>query len=87
MRYVGLMFLGMVLWAGQASADMLHAEEAEKVLTQGKTISEFYVEAKFAAVRYTRVIYRNDLYICRDLQAGGQVRIACWDDRKVKLDN
>ena len=86
MRYVGLVFLGMVLWGGQASAEMLDAEEAEEVLTQGKTVSEFYEGTKYAGQRWTRVIYRNDLYICQDLKAGGQVQIVCWDDRIPNSD-
>ena len=42
MRYVGLVFLGMVLWAGQAVAAELDMERSEEVLVNGKMISEHY---------------------------------------------
>ncbi len=85
MRYVGLMALGMVLWAGQVTAKPLDAEKSLEVLVQGKTISEYY-EADSKA-RYTRVIYRKKLYIFKDGKVTGSSFVYCWDDEVVKLDN
>ena len=92
MRYVGLMFLGMVLWAGQVTAEPLDAEKSLEVLVQGKTISQYYGEdSRYnrmkSKVRYTRVIYRKKLYICEDGMWSGKSYVRCWDDEVVKRDN
>ena len=72
MRYVGLVFLGMVLWAGQASAVELTIVESEKVLIKGKVVSEYYMTNKEKPVdvdtitRITRVIWQSKLFVCQD---------------------
>ena len=92
MRYVGLVFLGMVLWAGQVTAEPLDDEKSLEVLVQGKTISQYYGEdsrynRRGRKVRYTRVIYRKKLYICEDGMGSGRSYVYCWDDKVVKRDN
>ncbi len=86
MRYVGLVFLGMVLWAGQASAAKVDAEFALEIISQGKTIGEFYEENVDGAYRYSRVVHNGKLYICSDGLTGGPhldkyyVAYSCYDD-------
>ena len=86
MRYVRLMFLGMVLWAGPASAEMVPLEMAKQVLIEGKTIGEFYKKVGDALYRESRVIHDGSIYICKDwLSVLGSVRdlyvsVRCWND-------
>ncbi len=40
MRYLGLVFLGLVLWVGQALADEVSDKLALRVITEGKNIGE-----------------------------------------------
>ena len=92
MRYVGLVFLGMVLWAGQVTAEAINSEKSLEVLVQGKTISQYYeADSRHNRMgrkaRYTRVIYRKKLYICEDGMWSGRSHVRCWDDEVVKLDN
>ena len=62
MRYVGLVFLGMVLWAGQASAERIATKEAVKILIDGRIMHQ---HLSGSSLTY-RVIYRGTYYICYD---------------------
>ena len=91
MRYVGLVFLGLVLWAGQASADQVSDKLAKRVMTQGLTIGEDYYGTGPSAKRMSRVVYKFELYICMDYLKGlitqqpktvaptMDVMIRCWE--------
>ena len=78
MRYVGLVFLGLVLWAGKASAEFFIFDDAMKIIVKGETISELYYGIGEDAVRYSRVIYKNKLYICSDYQDMNTVFYRCY---------
>ena len=82
MRYIGLVFLGLVFWAGQASAYMLSPDESLKVIIKGKTISEQYRRGNDEdVIRWSRVVYKNKLYICSDTLYKRTVAYLCYDDR------
>ena len=86
MRYVGLVFLGMVLWAGQAVAITIGSERSKSILLNGEVISETYntnIRLDLEYTRITRIKYRGGLYICRDNVEGSEVRVECFDDRRV----
>ena len=96
MRYVGLMFLGMVLCGGHtAGAVEMTAAESMKIVTNGKVVSEHTrLSGKWKdVVRTTRIIWKGRLYICEDYvvfhekvtpdQANGQVVAHCYDDVKA----
>ena len=96
MRYVGLMFLGMVLCGGHtAGAVEMTAGESMKVVTNGKVVSE---HTRFSGnfkgvVRTTRIIWKGRLYICEDYvvrhdkitpdQVNAQVVARRYDDVKA----
>ena len=92
MRYVGLVFLGMILWAGQAGADQVSNKQAERIITRGETIGEDYYGEGPQAKRISRVVYNLELYICMDflgvppnqmpntVAPTNHVLISCWDD-------
>ena len=84
MRYVGLVFLGMVLWAGQAMAAELDMERSEEVLVNGKIISEHYFQPPNSyqpPVRFSRVIHDDDLFICIDRVHDAKLNMACYDEK------
>ena len=96
MRYVGLMFLGMVLCGGHtAGAVEMTAAESMKIVTNGKVVSEHTrLSGKFKdVVRTTRIIWKGRLYICEDYvvwhdkvtpdQVNAQVVARCYDDVKA----
>ena len=71
MRYVGLVVLGLVLWAGQASAERVSDERALLIVVNGKTIGEHYKTVEYEGissveVRTSRVVFRTELFICND---------------------
>ena len=92
MRYVGLVFLGLVLWAGQASAArIMDRQSTLEIITEGKTIGEFYttLEVFDQQVNYrtSRVVYQGRLFICSDwlIAPDGEnnkqkVSYTCYDD-------
>ena len=86
MRYVGLVFLGMVLWAGQAMAAELDMERSEEVLVNGKIISEHYFQTPNSyqpPIRFTRVIHDDDLFICIDniRMEDKKLNMTCYDEK------
>ena len=86
MRYVGLVFLGMVLWTGQAMAAELDMERSEEVLVNGKMISEHYwqpANTYAPPVRFTRVIHDDDLFICFDSvgMKDKKLNMTCYDEK------
>ena len=42
MRYFGSFVLGMMLWAGQASAGVVEGKEAFEVLSEGTIVPSFH---------------------------------------------
>ena len=74
MRYVGLVFLGLVLWAGQASADhhvrKLEGPRASTVLVLGEAVASTWETETFT--RHTRVIYNEQYWMCRDNELLGR---------------
>jgi len=94
-RYLSLMFLGMVLCLGHtAAAKELTAAESMDVVTKGKVVSQYiqtYGKHKdgLDTVRTTRIIWQGRLYICEDYlvfhdtQANGQVVARCFDDENL----
>ena len=86
MRYVGLIFLGMVLWAGQAMAAELDMERSEQILIKGKIVHERFIvkDRSYEFPRVTRVLYKGDLYICTDYLSAKQVNFRCFDDKPDK---
>ena len=99
MRYVGLMFLGMVLCGGHTTgAAEMTAAESMKVVTNGKVVNQYIQtygkhEDGLDTVRTTRIIWKGRLYICEDYlvfhekvtpnQANGQVVAHCFNDEKA----
>ena len=64
MRYVVLVFLGLVLSAGQASAEELIDGDAVKILKHGKII---HVQNREGMSRTQfSVIYKDQYFVCRD---------------------
>ena len=96
MRYVGLMFVGLVLWVGQASAArIIDRQVALEIITEGKTIGESYstLEAFDQQVNYrtSRVVYQGRLFICHDWLIAPDdannkqnVSYTCYDDQYVE---
>ena len=74
MRYVGLVFLGMVLWAGQAAADhhvrRLEGPRAATVLVFGEVVASTWETKSFT--RHTRVIYNEQYWMCKDTSLLGE---------------
>ncbi len=64
MRYLGLVFLGLVLSAGQASAEELIDGDAVKILKDGKIIHMQNREAQWGT--QFSVIYKDQYFVCRD---------------------
>ena len=64
MRYVGLVFLGLVLSAGQASAELLIDGDAVKILRDGKIIHNKNREASWTT-KFS-VIYKDQYFACID---------------------
>ena len=96
MRYLGLVFLGMILCRGQtAGAVQMTAAESMEVVTNGKVISEHTrLSRKWnETIRTTRIIWKSRLCICEDQvvfhekitadQVNGQVVATCFDDEKA----
>ena len=85
MRYLGLLFVGMVLWAGQASTDVvMNPDKAREILLNGETISEIY-RADRGGEEYKRIMrirYNDALYICTDQVAVVVVKIQCFDETR-----
>jgi len=68
-RYLGLVFLGMILCKGQtAGAVQMTAAESMEVVTNGKVISEHTRHSRKwnETIRTTRIIWKSRLYICED---------------------
>ena len=84
MRYLGLVFLGMVLWAGQAVAAELDMERSEEILVNGKIISEHYFQTPNSyqpPIQFTRVIHDDDLFICIDNVRDMKLNMTCYDEK------
>ena len=83
MRYVGLVFLGLLLWAGQVSAVLLDHERSKFILSSGEILSETYNTSLKRDFEYTliaRIRYDGGLYICTDFVYHGVVRVCCFDE-------
>lgn len=77
MRYIGLVFLGLVLWAGQASAVLLEQKWAEEIVLNGEIIHKHVSEKK--GMFEMRVIHKNTYYMCMDSnRVGVGFRLKCW---------
>tara|TARA_B100001059_G_C17468012_1_gene395514 strand:- start:97 stop:441 length:345 start_codon:yes stop_codon:yes gene_type:complete len=87
-RYVGLVFLGLVLWTGQASAELMSLKQSETIVAKGKTISEYYkrTDHQKIAVRHSRVVYNNVLFICTDYVEKFDVVVGCFSVDGYFLD-
>jgi hypothetical protein len=84
-RYVGLVFLGLVLWAGQAVALEIDGGTSKVILEKGKIVHERYDSSvKYPLQRVTRVFYRGNLFICTDYVQQRQAFFRCFDDRPAK---
>lgn len=75
MRYVGLAFLGMVLWTGQVSAAKYEDEQALKIISEGKIINTHNVNEQ---VLKLRVLYKGNYHICTDGAFSDTVFLQCW---------
>ena len=75
MRYVGLVFLGLSLWAGQASADLVQNKEAVKIILEGKIIHK---HIKDGVSLYMRVIHKGTYYICYDGKVSEEAYVDCF---------
>ena len=64
MRYVVLVFLGLVLSAGQATAELLVDGDAVKILRDGKIMHKNNAEG-LKIFRYG-VIYKGQYFVCID---------------------
>ena len=64
MRFLGLVFLGLVLSAGQASAEYLRDGDAVKILKDGK-ILHIHTREKVWKIRFN-VIYKSQYFVCLD---------------------
>ena len=64
MRYLGLVFLGLVLSAGQASAEVLRDMDAAKIFRDGK-IAHKNNATGLQIFRYG-VIYKGQYFVCMD---------------------
>ena len=73
MRYVGLVFLGMVLLSSQAFAKTYEDSEAEKIITSGKII-HMEVDGSFFNIR---VIYKSSYYSCYEYSYDGKLSLTC----------
>ena len=64
------MFLGLVLWAGQAAADhhvrKVEGPMAATVLVFGEVVASTWDTTAF--IRHTRVIYKERHWLCKDSQ-------------------
>ena len=77
MRYVGLVFLGLVLGAGQAAADLLEQKSAEEIILKGEIIHK-HVNEKSRWFEM-RVIHKDTYYKCIDFYLAGEgFRLKCW---------
>ena len=74
MRYVGLVFLGMVLWAGQASAAVFEGKEAAEIISYGEII---HSHVRSERSLFLRVLYEGDYYICSDGNLTEAVFLQC----------
>ena len=99
MRYLGLVFLGIVFCGGHtAGAVEMTAAESMEVVTNGKVVNQYiqtYGKRKdgLDTVRTTRIIWQGRLYICEDYlvsqervtpdQRNRQVVATCFDDEKA----
>jgi len=63
-RYLGLVFLGLVLSAGQASAEVLRDMDAAKIFRDGK-IAHKNNATGLQIFRYG-VIYKGQYFVCGD---------------------
>ena len=74
MRYLGLVFLVMVLLAGQAAADdhvrKVEGPRAATVLVFGEVVASTWDTTTFT--RHTRVIYKERYWLCKDSQLLGK---------------
>ena len=75
MRYVGLVFLGLVLSAGQASAEFLRDGDAVKILKDGK-ILHIYTRESIYRTSFN-VIYKSQYFVCVDDYD--------WENKKADL--
>ena len=64
MRYIGLVFLGLVLWTGQASAGMVLGKAAEQIVIKGEIIHKIFREKRQWCEM--RVIHEGNYYRCID---------------------
>ena len=83
MRYLGLMFLGMVLWAFQASAVILDHERSKFILFNGEILSETYntsLKRDFEYTRITRIRHDGGFYICTDFVNYAHVKVECYNE-------
>ena len=75
MRYLGLVFLGMVLWAGQASAVKIVGKPAVKIVSEGTIIHKHVVNDVSLNMR---VLHKGAYYVCKDGQAGDKSYLFCY---------
>ena len=86
MRYLGLMFLGMVLWAFQASAVTLDHDRSKFILFNGEILSETYntsLKRDFEYTRITRIRYNGGFYICTDFVNYDHVKVLCYGETQA----
>ena len=74
MRYLSLVFLGLVLWAGQASAEKFLDTAAVKIIADGKIIHRSNLEPLSLLMR---VIYEDKYFICVDKMFEDRVYLNC----------
>ena len=75
MRCVGLVILGLVLWAGQASAEKIEVKQAVKIVVDGEIIHK---HTKDGFRFRMRVIHKGDYYVCKDFQLEDRARLTCY---------
>ena len=75
MRYFGLVFLGMVLWAGQASAEKIEGTQAVKIVVDSEIIHK---HTKDGFRFRMRVTHKGDYYVRKDFQLEDRARLTCY---------
>ena len=75
MRYVALVFLGVVLWAGQASAVKIEGKPAVKIVLEGTIIRKHVVNDVSLNMR---VLHKGKYYVCKDGKLGDKSYLSCY---------
>lgn len=90
MRFFVLVLLFLSALSCQTSAAQLEHKQTLEVFFNGTTISEWYeVDVSvWSNVRYTRIVYEKDLFICRDYVQPNtlKVKIFCFDEADQTSD-